>query len=285
MADWTLTKQTGAGTYLETIAAHATNAHEKGDYVELAASAGAAGFYLVFGWPSAANLQFLIDIATGGAGVESVVLANFYFSIGGGARDCAHIVYIPLRIAASSRISARCQCNVAAATIDLRLYTMSALNALPVYGRATTYGADTGDSGGTQVDPGGTVDTKGAYSPVSASLTNAIEYALLCFGNQSNSAETTGDFLIDVATGAEGVESVQQADLPLAVSAGIDAKTPVAWGFPIAIASSTRLAVRAQCSNNNATDRLFDVVVIGFDQQESSGGTGGGPLVGGRLAR
>jgi hypothetical protein len=31
------------------------------------------------------------------------------------------------------------------------------------------------------------------------------------------------------------------------------------------IAAGTRLAARSQCSNTDATDRLFDLAVIGFD--------------------
>jgi hypothetical protein len=195
-------------------------------------------------------------------------------------------VYIPLRIAAASRIAARCQSSVASATINIALYALTDNAGLAVYGRATTYGASTADSGGVSVDPGATPDTKGSPSEITASCTNAVNYAVLCFGNQDNTAETEGTFLVDLRTGADPGTTVQ-ADLPLYDSAALDIKMPAAYGFPVEISSSTRIAVAAQCSMNNATDRLFDVVVIGFDQLEDVGGggtSGGGPLVGGRLA-
>jgi hypothetical protein len=269
MADWTLTKQSGAGAYHATVTAHASSANTKGDYVQLAASTGAAGFYLLLRNASATALQFLVDIATGAESSETVVLANVHFSQGGAGRAAALFVYVPLRIAAASRLSVRCQCSVAASTLDVALYTVSARNDLPVFGRATTYGAETADSGGTQVDPGATADTEGASSELSASTTNDMAYALLCFGNQANTADTDSHLLVDVVTGASlNVEAL--TNLPLHASAALDGKFPPAYGLPLVIASGTRLGVRAQCSTNNAADRLFDVVMIGFDQPETS---------------
>jgi hypothetical protein len=134
-------------------------ANTKGDYTALIASTSNdiyslwVDFSNVAGSGTAGNA--LVDIATGDAGSESIVIENINAgsSAGSGAPSFPRIyhfrgIYIP----AGTRIAARCQGNQAAETITVQLHCDGTVR----WGTQTTYvtyGADTTDSGGTPVTP------------------------------------------------------------------------------------------------------------------------------------
>ena len=131
-------------------------------------------------------------------------------------------------------------------------------------GLVTPYGADTSDSGGMAVDPGGTVDTKGAYSELAASTTYPIKQLMLVIGGRGNTTQLTQRVLIDVAIGGAGSEQIVFPDIGYGANVGTDLGIPLVVGpYPVDIPAGTRLAVRAQSSINNATDRLFDACLYG----------------------
>lgn len=240
-------------------------ANVKGAWVQLVASTafyatGIAVYHFVDGSSPASRL---LDIGVGAAASEQAIIENILLF--GRAQDSL-MRYFPISIPAGSRITARLQLDVDSQNsfIHALLFSQPFLPHA-VLGRCTTYGANTGDSGGVGVDPGAVVDTKGAYSQIIASTTRNIRFLVPSIGNQSNSAMSTAEFFMDIAVGAGGSEQNILENYFFRFAAQ-EFVSP--GGFPISpvnIPAGSRLAARAQCSINDATDRLFDVTIHGVD--------------------
>lgn len=248
-----------------------TTANTKSGYVEITPSVSydSDGIYLFF-FPDALSTMtnsFLIDIAVGSAGSEVPIIENIPAT---GRRGSGQRVFIPIAIPSGSRISTRSQVlNVGAsqrgiglcATLLPRSYTASNQNRNKV---CTTYGANTSDSGGVQVDPGAAANTKGAWSEVVSSTAYPIRQLLLFFNLINNTTASAANFLVDVGIGSNGQEQLLISDISVGEQVGSDGLVPPVFGpIPISIPSGTRIAVRAQCNITDATDRLFDVIVMG----------------------
>lgn len=275
MGDWSILE----GGRIETVGANAANstgtsvtasatANTKGSYSQLTAStpADAAAITVLVNGPNSAA-DYLVDIAVGAASSEQVICSNLTASSGTGAVTRGATYTFPIPIPAGTRIAARAQSTTASAVIRplviLHEHTLMTTESL---GRAADYGSATGDSGGTSIDPGGTANTKGSWTQITASTTNPMMGFILAFGNQINTARTQGTFLFDVGIGGAGSEQVILADYFMAISAVDDAPDPIASVFiPCNVPAGTRLAVRAQSSVTDATDRLVDVIIYGVD--------------------
>lgn len=248
-----------------TLTANATQ-NVKGSYAEIVASTpfDSCALYVILARPSA-NLDYLIDIAIGAGGSEKIIVENLLIS--GKIDDTTMDLLIPFNLPAGTRLSARCQCGPSAGsgTIDI---------AVSLFGRAilqshglsccTTYGAATGSSGATGIDPGGTANTKGSYAEIEDATAKPIRQLIVQVGDRANNIMTTATWLLDIAIGAAGSEVVLIPDLLLVASTGNDTILPGVLGpFPVWVPAGSRLAARAQCSINDATDRLIDVGIIG----------------------
>jgi hypothetical protein len=256
------------------------SADTKGSYGELSAATSRDndGFVLFMGTAND-GADYLTDIATGAAASETVVLANVAFSHAADIRRIA-VVSCPLAIATGTRVAAATQSSVGGAVIRLVLGLWQLGSVL--LGGCTnidTYGAETSDTGGVAVDPGASTNTKGDYAEITSSTGAATEQVAVQTGNRENTVRSTASWLMDLATGAAMSETVVWANFPLGSSTIADVVSPVVTPFvPLVIATSTRIAARAQCSINDATDRLFDALVLAARGADASGGSGGGGL-------
>jgi len=251
----------GSGTYVVTLTANAT-ANLKGGYVEIASSLtnDVYGLSFTIGFVSSVS-QTLTDLAVGAVGSEQIVIANIMHEPG--RVNVSLDAFFPLYIPAGTRVSGRCQASVGGVTVQVAMITVSKGYATwPIYHSVTTYGAATADSGGTQVDPGLTQHTKGNWSQITASTSDVIKAMVGLVGNQANSADATQDYRIDYGIGSP--ETVLIPDVLMRGNGSIDHKSPRAQMFYVNIPSGTRLAVRAQSSNTDGTDRLCDVVLYGL---------------------
>ncbi|MGH8575011.1 MAG: hypothetical protein ACREX8_20940, partial [Gammaproteobacteria bacterium] len=82
--------------------------------------------------------------------------------------------------------------------------------------------------------------------------------------NNNNTAAIATTWLIDIGVGAAGSEEVLIADFRVQATASetlVPGSTPV---FRVTIPEGFRLAVRAQCLTNDATDRLLSCVLYGI---------------------
>lgn len=238
-------------------------ANVKGAWTQLIAATAARSAGMVLQWQLVAAGDHLLDIGVGGAGAEVAIVSNLPGTAIGVANGNVQNVYrIPIAIPLGSRVSARMQ-NTAGATQDEvwpSLYTDGPAESAG----SETVGAVTADSGGTSVDPGASVNTKGAWVELSAAIATDWDACTLCIGGQSNTARANAWWLIDIGVGGAGSEVVVASNIGLHASATPSNVLPQVIELPLAIAAGSRVSIRAQCNINDATDRTFDAVLVGF---------------------
>lgn len=205
------------------------------------------------------NRDGLFDIAIGPAGSEQVIAANLY--AGGKVGRDVYSYRIPLPIPQGTRVAVRAQThNTAIATQAHLTLIQGGYRNVPAAGRINTYGAATADSGGVSVDPGATINTKGAWSEIVASAVRDHHALLVAFGCQINAGRGTATYLFDIGIGAAGSEVVAIPDLPVHQGAGPAmfprSPEPIAVGIP----AGSRIAARCQASVASVT---VDVLAYG----------------------
>lgn len=261
------------------------SANTKGAYAQFVASSpfGCNRITIICQNPEVTNAgrQWLYDLATGAGGAETVLVPNMCVSNGGGFNAVQH-VQIPLDIPASTRIVARCQCSTGGDDIFVGIQLEKAGDT-PGPTSYVNYGSNTGDSGATSVDPGGTVDTKGAYSAITTSTSAVTQILVLMFTTAGNTVPQTAIWSLDLATGAGGAETVLIPDLKIAavMQTTTGAMSTRGLTFLTYIAASTRVAVRASCNINDATDRLIDVALLAATAPAEAASGGGAFTYGG----
>lgn len=235
----------------------------KGSYTQLVASSSFdASAIKVSLAPATSHTGYLVDIAVGGAGSETVIATNLPIY----SRTGTVAVYdLPIHIPAGTRISARCQSATSAAVahVSALLYSPPWGRAIPL-SRTFTYGVSTSTSlVTTQLDPGGSANTLGSYLQLTSSTASPIKALVPALMN-ANGAYSDANWLIDIAVGGAGSETVVIPKLHAGASAPADIITPSTWPvFDIDIPASTRLSARAQCDITDASDRKIDIVLIG----------------------
>lgn len=276
MPDWSLI---GNGTQVEnwngqssssrggTITANASANTKATGWNALTASAGFdVTTLLIMLDDLAAGIDYLIDIAVGANGSEVVIVDNLLATGGTGSISYGMTYCLHVHIPAGTRVTARCQASTGSSVIRISALAFGNhfLGSAP-RGKVTTYGANTGDSGGTSIDPGGTINTKpSTFTEITSSTTYPITELILAFGNQLNTTRSSFSWLVDLAIGASSSEQIILPDMALNCSTSPDIVVPQFYGpLPVDIPAGTRLSARAQCSGNDATDRLFDLVLYG----------------------
>jgi len=251
--------------YGTTVTANAS-VNTKGSYAQVVSSTDfdASGVIVFLGAGGSGANSYRVDIAVGASSSEQIIIPDLLYQQSSVGREL-WALYVPIAIPGGSRIAARCQSNNGSATVQVSLVLVAGGFPGPVrLGRAVMYGTG-GSSGGTTIDPGGSANTKGSWVEITSSSTNPIQWLGILVGGITNGVMTTGTWRVDVGIGAGGSEQVILPDLALAASAGSDSIGPMAIGVPAMIPSGTRIAVRAQSTITDATDRLFDVMLLGVD--------------------
>lgn len=251
---------TSAGT---DIAASGT-ANTKGSYVTLISSTAFHSDRLVIVMGSASLTTYLVDIAVGAAASEQVLIPNIHYS---GSNLFPYVMDFPVGVPAGSRVSCRCASATASAAVSISAYAIAGgWSAPPGLSRVITYGALTASSKGTEIDPGGTVNTKGAWVELVAPFTPtpALKGLILGLGNNNNVAASAGSWLIDVGVGTAGFEQVAIPNYRMSMSTAETITPPCTPFIPVSIPAGSRLAVRAQSNLSvDATDRKFSAVLHG----------------------
>lgn len=233
-------------------------ANTKGSYTQLVAATARdyQGLMVVIGGNSASS-DALTDIAIGAEASEQIIAPNLY---------CDAILMnnmftylLPLRIPGGSRIAARCQNTTASATLQCLIQGLTYGFPPGLLGNVVTpYGVDTSDSGGVSVDPGGSGNTKGAYSEIISATSRNIRGFIVAFGGRVNTARTSCRWLMDIAIGAEGSEQVILANFPITGSTTTDELSPKctplpqppgprkAGGLPLVIGKSVGIRLQSQ---------------------------------------
>ena len=208
--------------------------------------------------------KFLTDIGMGSSNSIATVCSNIPLQYGGASHQVGRFD-LPITVPMSSEIWVRAQ-NHSSGTAIIRVsvgYFSAGFQYPSALGAASTYGVTVDSTAGTQVDPGGVANTKGAYFEISPSIASDIKYAVVCVGNQANQADANMQILLDIAIGAAGSEVSVISDLLYSKNTAADDMSPPMTGVPVSIPAGARLSARAMSDITNAVDRLFDVAVIG----------------------
>ncbi|KKL63177.1 hypothetical protein LCGC14_2177740 [marine sediment metagenome] len=241
--------------------------HTKGAWVELVASSPiSCDGFLFTPQASSTGFDYLYDIGVGAVDSEEIILANI--QVMNQPNAPVGTMYIPLSIPSGTRIAGRVQSTSDGVAKGVRAgiqLVSQDFPSRPGLWRSETHGAATADTGGTGIDPGGTVNTEGAWVQLVASTANATRAMSFALGGQENTARSDIALLLDIGIGAGGSEQVFVKDYPLRFLAATDlVLPPFAGAFPCHIPSGTRIAARAKASSIDATDRLFDIIVYTF---------------------
>lgn len=248
-----------------------TALNTKGAYVELIASTSFAYSGMRFEFCQSNGVTaygpILADLAIGASGSEKIIAENLFHDTWRGSQFSNNLL-LPISVPSGSRLSARFQSGgntSAGLTISATGFTTGfASPFFAGHSRLITMGANTADSGGVSIDPGGTANTKGSWTEVVASTSVSLAYLYMIIGEQQNPAlDEFFDWLFDIAIGASGSEKVLVNNL-WHHERGLEYGDGYVHGpLPVSIPAGSRLAVRSQCSRTDATDRLRDVVLYG----------------------
>lgn len=238
------------------------SAHTKGNWVELISVPQSPISGLVLSYYTAASTDFLVDIAIGAAGSETIILNNL---VAGAATGYPiRSLFLPIEIPVGARIATRCQSNPGNIDINIFIYLMGQ-GFLPShsYQRITTYGANISTTRGVAYDCGAVANTKAGWVEVISSTTNPIRQLLIGIGNQNVSRSGYPRFAMDIGIGAAGSEVIEVANVffagdPYCIY-------PIYFIFNVMIPSGSRIAINAQCSGTTAGQRAFDVILYGVD--------------------
>ena len=277
MADWPQTHQSGislhypTGSGLDNLRMTVTGgaANTKGSWTEIVSSTpyDVCAIYLPLNLGHFdTTLDYLIDIGVGASGSEQVIIENLLFSSSESIRDAANPYLLPVSIPAGTRVSIRAQENSGSKSLYTGIQFFYGRHFASVFPttKIDTYGANTADSGGVEVDPGGSSLTKGSYSEITSSC-EEIKGLIIAIGNKKNGSRAEAWFGLDIAIGGSGQEQVIIPNYSLHSYGSTNKVSPsVSPVFPISIPAGTRISARAMSSITDATDRLFDVILYGL---------------------
>jgi hypothetical protein len=241
-------------------------ANTKGAWVELVAATSyeATGLTL---YPSAgAGVgDFLLDVAIGAAGAEQLIVEHLLYNRSSLAFT-AVMSRLPIVIPKGVRLAARVQCSSAGGGITLRgQLHIPGVNSLDGYSRAEGIGVNTADSGGTTIDGGTTVHTKAAYAQLIAATAHTYRCLYVLVGNQAQTARVAAFFLVDIAIGAPGAETIIIPNVGVATNASEQVIPQIIGPFFVTVPAGTRMAARCQCSGTtDTTQRDIDVALLGL---------------------
>jgi hypothetical protein len=243
------------------------SAYTKGAWVELTSSTPSDTSWVMVQCDGndAFSVNWAYDIGIGASGSEIAIVQNIVSNMG---QPNETTLMFPLSIRKGTRVAARGSCNGTSenGSIKLTCFENSALSS-GCGSAIDTYGFNAATNLGVAVDPGGSANTKGAYSQITASVSSDLAGFFLCFDSQGTETGTANavSFLVDIALGGSGSEKVVIPNISLLQYAGptvyhLPEATPY---FPVAVKAGTRVAVRAQSNSNVSPDRIFGATLYG----------------------
>jgi hypothetical protein len=210
----------------------------------------------------ASPIHYLVDVGVG----SQTYIQNIHVT--GSPRSLARNYWFPMRFPEDVDIKARMQADRSAVSgpdLYVGCTTVSGgFGSFPGFQSSATYGVLTASSKGTQIDPGGTANTKGGWVQLTSSTVHRHRWMVLVLA-MFNANAANAHWRVDVGVGASGSETVILGDALVRSTSTADHLTPNCFSIPRVIPKSKRLAVQAQCDITDATDRLLFASVIGLD--------------------
>lgn len=221
----------------------------------------ADGLIIQLGRTSAANSQ-LVDLLIGANPNEHPILPDMLYNAGVGPRDYQS-VYVPRHVSEGSRLSARNRANIASSVIRIGVVLCRAGLGLPSFGNAIAIGSTPSTSLGTVVDPGATINTKGAWVALTTSMPLTMRWLLLMLARE-DATMTSQEWRLDIGRGASPNQYVICPDLLITTASSSDDIGPKWWSIPLYCPEGDSLWVRCQSSLATAAERELRAAGIVF---------------------
>lgn len=182
--------------------------HTKGAWFELTASTAGAIDCIMLCIQSlggnALDTATLIDIGTGAAGSETVIVANI---AAGGATD-KYTIPIPVYVASGTRLAFRCQSVVSSKTVTAFAVGMAGPNPSGTSSTATVIGSSTIDSSGTPMSA-----SNNTYVQLIASTSATYDSLVIVPSASTNGLAAGLVRAFELGVGAAGSEKMVAATL------------------------------------------------------------------------
>lgn len=246
----------------------------KGSYVEIIASTARESYLLtIMINATSVDHEGFLYLATGAASSEVDFLEIPFH----GNADEGYSVTVPITIAASARLSGAVISTDASSVAEVSV-ALSDDNSYGTCAEAETIG-HAGGGQGTDVNAGSSANTKPTtWTELVASTAHDYDALLIHVGYSNNSAQNNYHFLIDIATGVTTSEVAIVENVNFVTNA-FELYGLYHWIY-VPVTSGTRISARCQCDTTDATDRIVDVSVVGFNLTAPAGGGGISRLAG-----
>lgn len=195
-----------------------------------------------------------------------------WFSICDGLRlagrksaDIIQSLALPLRVPSGMFLGVRCAASTANHILNVAA-TGSSVGMMGGIGYARGIALYTeATSRGVAIDPGGTANTKSAWTQLVASTSFGVDSIYVMVGQNADTTRTaTATCLLDIGVGASSSEFAMVPDLFLRWTTTLDGPQINIGPVPCYIPAGSRVSARAQCTDITAGDRTLDVAVVGF---------------------
>lgn len=249
-----------------TVTADPTGHAKPAAWTELIASTSFAYDFITvcLGANNLGGVRFLVDIAVGAAGSEETIVQNLPLHAGGISSSAAFP--LPLRVRKGVRLSARCQASTGSSACDVMVIGEAGTpRGVGAFQRATTYGFEEGDSGGTLIT---SANSDNALPSTYTQLALLTQRARLAYVMPiPTTASPTGGgrrFLLNLYRGASGQESLLLPNLPLRFTGSTDGTVcdPCLGPFAVDLPAGARLSGRIQASTGPSS---IDLILLALD--------------------
>lgn len=239
-------------------------ANTKGAWSTLISGIATPGAWISLGvdrFSTVGDRAALVDIGIGGAGSETVVAPNLVM----GYRFYRNTLF-PLHIPAGATVRARASSPLTSDFVRIRTHVFHGEpdGGLSVPGRITAYGVVTASSGGTLVSPSASSNVKGSYTQLTAATTAPIN-ALMVMVQGSSSTLSEIEYLIDIAVGASGSETIIMPDFTARTMSDEYVYTRTSEFLPMSLSLPAGVRLSARClAMNTASAAAVEVACYGF---------------------
>jgi hypothetical protein len=215
---------------------------------------------IIFNSGSGVGDNCAVNVAVGASGSEKIIAQQLIGQDSSGTNQQV-CYFFPVSIAAGTRISAQSQQVNKTRAITVIVYLFDgAFTMMEGHAGVDSNGFTAASTEGTELI-GGTANTKGSFAQLIASTARDYVGIIIAL-DDLNGTSAAGTFLIDLAQGASGSETVIVPNF--GASAENDTVTPQNSGYiPIPIPAGTRIAARCQSS---AASNKIGITVYGVYQ-------------------
>jgi hypothetical protein len=218
-------------------------------------------------WPTNnSSFRTFTSIGVGSSGNEIAIINDLYASSNTGGATFSEY-WFPCSIPAGTSISAQsCQSAGTDANNVLVILYDGSFSQDGCAG-VDSIGVTIGSSIATDIDPGATVNTKGAWTQLVASATRDYCGLIVSPGqNSTNNCSPTAPTLFDIAVGGSGSEQVLISDVGGFSFGNGNFTNGSPSLMPAQIPAGTRISARAQSANNTTGTRVMGLALYGVYQ-------------------